>query len=119
MIRSASSNCDACDRWLMSPVWIMKAGFFGSALTLAMASSSVPSAFGLAGLSKPTWLSLICRKVRPRASCALRLAHEAQRMRHAAGNGPQHAGADPGHAFQYFAPVDAVVAIGFAHCRSP
>jgi hypothetical protein len=25
----------------------------------------VPSALGLAGLSKPTWLSLICKKVYP------------------------------------------------------
>ena len=97
----------------MSPVWIMKAGFFGSALTLAMASSSVPSAFGLAGLSKPTWLSLICRKVRPCASCACRLADDAERVGNAAGNGPQHAGSDPGHAFQDFAPADAVIAIGF------
>jgi hypothetical protein len=78
----------------MSPVWIMNAGFCVSALTLAMASSSVPSAFGLAGLSKPTWLSLICRKLKP-------------------------FGADPGHAFQHFAPIDAVVAIEFAHCPSP
>src|SRR5580698_558803 len=70
MMRSASSNSDTFDRWLISPVWIMKAGFCGSALTLPMASSRVPSAFGLAGLSKPTWLSLICRKVRPLASCA-------------------------------------------------
>src|SRR5580693_969699 len=70
MMRSASSNSDTFDKWLMSPVWIMKAGFFGSALTLPMASSSVPSALGLAGLSKPMWLSLICRNVRPLASCA-------------------------------------------------
>src|ERR1700761_1416273 len=48
----------------------MKEGLVGSALTLAIASSSVPSAFGLAGLSKPTWLSLICRKVSPLASWA-------------------------------------------------
>ncbi len=41
-----------------------------SALTLAMASSSVPSAFGLGGRSKPIWLSLICRKVRPLRFCA-------------------------------------------------
>ena len=56
----------------MSPVWIMKAGFCGSvsALTLAMASSSVPSAFALGGRWKPIWLSLICRKVSPRASAA-------------------------------------------------
>src|SRR5450631_755808 len=42
----------------------MNDGFAGIALILAMASSRVPSALGLAGLSKPTWLSLICRKVR-------------------------------------------------------
>ena len=54
----------------MSPVWIMNDGLVGIALILLMASSSVPSAFGLAGLSKPTWLSLICRKVIPLASAA-------------------------------------------------
>src|SRR6516165_6133682 len=54
----------------MSPVWIMKDGFVVPALILLTASSSVPRAFGLAGLSKPTWLSLICRKVNP-ALCAL------------------------------------------------
>src|SRR5271170_3072411 len=37
--------------------------FVGEALTLAMASCSVPSAFGLAALSNPTWLSEICRNV--------------------------------------------------------
>src|SRR5215471_18117471 len=41
----------------------MKEGFAESDLTLAMASSSVPITLGLAGLSKPMWLSLICRKV--------------------------------------------------------
>lgn len=49
----------------MSPVWIMKDGLTGIALILLTASSSVPSALGLAGLSKPTWLSLIWRKVMP------------------------------------------------------
>src|SRR5438309_354976 len=48
----------------------MKEGFFGIAMILLMPSSSVPSALGLAGLSKPTWLSLICRKVRPVGSAA-------------------------------------------------
>src|SRR5262249_35916291 len=47
----------------MSPVWIMKEGLAGSDLTFAIASSSVPITLGLAGLSKPTWLSLICREV--------------------------------------------------------
>ena len=60
----------ALDRCVMSPVWIMKAGFFGMVLMRPIASSSVPLAFGLAGLSKPIWLSLICRNVRPLASAA-------------------------------------------------
>jgi hypothetical protein len=47
----------------MSPVWIMKEGLAGSDLIFAIASSSVPITLGLAGLSKPTWLSLICRKL--------------------------------------------------------
>ena len=47
------------------------------------------------------------------------LAHDAQRVRHAAGNSPKHAGADPGHAFEDFAPVYAIVAVEIAHCRSP
>src|SRR6266568_627862 len=41
----------------------MNEGLAGSDLILPMASCSVPIALGLAGLSKPTWLSLICRKV--------------------------------------------------------
>src|SRR6202040_3471720 len=35
-----------------------------------MASRSVPSASGLAGLLKPIWLSLICAKVKAEASAA-------------------------------------------------
>src|SRR5262245_13318562 len=65
MIRSASSNSDTFDRCEMSPVWIMNDGLTASAFTRPMASSSVPLTLGLAGLSKPMWLSLICRKVRP------------------------------------------------------
>ena len=72
----------------MSPVWIMKAGFAGSALILSIASSSVPIALGLAGLSKPTWLSLICRKVSPLGSAAGGLPDEAEGARHAAGDRP-------------------------------
>src|SRR5262249_13318143 len=41
----------------------MKEAFAGSDFTLAMASSSVPITLGLAGLSNPIWLSLICREV--------------------------------------------------------
>src|ERR1700760_2523345 len=70
MMRWASSNSETFDRCEMSPVWIMKDGLTGIALILPIASSSVPSAFGLAGLSKPTWLSLICRNFMPPDSAA-------------------------------------------------
>src|SRR6478736_357591 len=50
----------------------MKAGrvFTTSSFTLPMASRSVPSASGLAGLLKPIWLSLIWRNVKAEASAA-------------------------------------------------
>ncbi len=48
----------------------MKDGLIGIAFTLATASRSVPSASGFAALSKPMWLSLICRKVNPVGSAA-------------------------------------------------
>jgi len=54
---SASSNCPGFERWVISPVWIMKAGLAGRSLTFAIASFKVPSASGLAGLLNPTWLS--------------------------------------------------------------
>src|SRR4051812_46436572 len=49
---------------------MMKDGLIGIAFTLATASRSVPSASGLAALSKPIWLSLICRNVNPVGSAA-------------------------------------------------
>ena len=105
----------------MSPVWIMNDGLAGIALILSMASSSVPIAFGLAGLSKPTWLSLICRNVSPAGSAACADADQPQRARHAAGNGPEHAGAGPGHAFQHPAAADSRLGrvIVIAHDQSP
>src|SRR6266403_6276546 len=44
---------------------MMKDGLIGIAFTLATASRNVPSASGFAALSKPMWLSLICRNVNP------------------------------------------------------
>src|SRR4051812_9640072 len=64
MIWSASSNWSALLRCVMSPVWIMKLGFTLSALILPTASLSVSMAVTLASLSKPTWLSEICMKVK-------------------------------------------------------
>src|ERR1700737_1815568 len=49
---------------------MMKDGLIGIAFTLATASRSVPSASGFAALSKPMWLSLICRNVNPVGSAA-------------------------------------------------
>ena len=97
-----------------------KAGFTGAALILLIASSSVPMVLGLAGLSKPTWLSLICRNVARSAALRPRLADEANRSRNAAGNRPQHAGAGPGHALEDLTPADALrfVVIG-CHRQSP
>src|SRR5271166_3477468 len=42
----------------------MKAGVIGSLATSSSASCSVAVTLGLAGLSKPRWLSLICTKVK-------------------------------------------------------
>src|SRR5271154_1542346 len=46
----------------MSPVWIMNAGASGIAAILSIAAPSVARASGLAGFSKPTWLSEIWTK---------------------------------------------------------
>jgi hypothetical protein len=76
----------------------MNEGLTGNAFTRSIASSSVPLAFGLAGFSKPMWLSLICRKVKPFCSAAR-----------------------PSHAFQYLAAAGAVVVIVVlpGHVQSP
>ena len=49
---------------MISPVWIMNAGFCGIAATPLSASCNVAVTLGLAGLSNPRWLSLICAKVK-------------------------------------------------------
>ena len=62
----------------MSPVWIMKSGLIGRAATWSSASFNVPSESGLAGLSKPIWLSEICTKENPLgAACADPIRREA------------------------------------------
>src|ERR1700729_1777254 len=76
----------------------MNDGFTGMILMRLIASSSVPSAFGLAGLSKPTWLSLICRKVMPAGSAAI-----AEPTRPSERGTPP----GPGHAFQHLAAAEA------------
>ena len=74
----AVSNCAGFDRCEMSPVWIMKAGVPGRAATSFSASCNVAVVFGLAALSKPRWLSLICTKLNPAvvAASALPISRE-------------------------------------------
>ena len=48
----------------MSPVWIRKRGLPGTLVTSFSASENVPVVSGLAGLSKPRWLSLTCTKLK-------------------------------------------------------
>src|ERR1700731_3757696 len=49
-------------------------GLTGRPFTLSIASFKVPSASGLAGLLKPTWLSEICRKLKPVAAFSVACA---------------------------------------------
>ena len=81
-----------------------------SPCTLAIASFSVSIACGLAALSKPIWLSDICRKVKPLdiACAASASPSRLERDRHAARQRPQDAGAGPDHAFERMAAADAV-----------
>src|ERR1700752_3748888 len=75
MAWAASSNWSGFERWVMSPVWSMKAGLVGSAPALAIASLRVASASGFTGLTwKPMWLSEICANVN---DCAAAVAASA------------------------------------------
>ena len=47
----------------------------------------------------------------PAGSAALAELDKAERARHAAGDGPEHAGAGPGHAFQHLAAAEAALVI--------
>ena len=49
----------------MSPVWMMNAGFPGIAAILSTAALRVARASGLAGFSKPMWLSEIWTNEKP------------------------------------------------------
>src|SRR5262249_45224786 len=49
----------------------------------------------------------------------LRFAHDPQGGRYTPGNGPQHAGAAPGHALPNLSTGDAVSMVEFTHCGSP
>ena len=88
----------------------MNAGLAGKARTRPMASFSVSMAWGFAALSKPMWLSLIWRNVKPfERPPAPRQAKQPDRFWHAARYRPKHAGSRPDHAFERMTAADAVV----------
>src|SRR3984893_17645028 len=98
----------------MSPVCMMKAGGVGIALILAIASWNVPSAFGLAGLLKATWLSLIWRQVKPLVAGSAGEApptdtkthtNQPKRTPHPPTKPPQHAPPTPAHPTKQPPPV--------------
>jgi hypothetical protein len=96
-----------------SPVWIMKAGLAGRPFILPIASFEVPSASGLAGLLKPTWLSEICRKLKPATAFPAASAASMPRSREDFGTPPLSVQTmpvpRPNHTFERAAPVDPFV----------
>src|SRR5215469_10493099 len=72
---------------------------------------------GIGGLVEADMAVADLQERKTAALRGLRLAHNSERVRDAAGNGPEHAGATPGHAFQDLAPVDAVSLVDFTHLR--
>ena len=89
----------------MSPVWIMKAGLTGSALTLADRLFERAERIGIGRLVEADMAVADLQEREAVRFLRRGLADDAERVRHAAGNGPQHAGADPGHAFEHLAPA--------------
>jgi hypothetical protein len=100
----------------MSPVWIMNDGRCGSALMR-------PIAFGV-GIGRLVEAHVAVadlHKGQARRFRGYRLIDQTERARHPAGDGPEQAGARPGHAFENLAPVWplAVAVIAGSHDPSP
>jgi hypothetical protein len=105
----------------MSPVWIMKDGLTGISLIVdrfleradrVRIGRLVEADMAVADLQEgqPFRFGRLCR------------ADKAQRARHAARNGPEHAGAGPGHAFKDAAaahPAPVIMVVVIAHEKSP
>ena len=79
----------------------------GSAAMRASAACQGRGRIGIGGLVEADMGVADLDEAEPPPSAACRIA-EQHGARHAAGDGPQHAGAGPGHAFQEAAAVDAV-----------
>ena len=99
---------------MISPVWIRKAGLSATAVTWPRASWKVPVTLVFTGLLKPRWLSLTWAKVKPVVR-GLGLSDDV-RPRNAAGDGPDHGTAGPGHAFQEPAAVRVVIVDAHVGC---
>ena len=111
---SASSNSSAFERWLMSPVWIMKAGCAGSALILAIASRSVAERVRVGRLVEADVAVADLQEGEGRGAPRRRPARWPRPIDRGTPprQRPEDAGAGPGHAFEKAAPVDAVVRVG-------
>jgi hypothetical protein len=72
---------------------------------------------GVGGLVKTDMAVADLQEGKTTAVRGLRFAHNSERVRHAAGNGPQHARATPSHAFENLAPADAVLLPKFLHLQ--
>src|SRR5215469_12685598 len=72
---------------------------------------------GIGGLVEPDMAVADLQERKAAALRGLRLAHNSERVRDAAGNGPEHARATPGHAFQDLASVEAVSLVDLTHLR--
>ena len=89
----------------MSPVWIMKDGLRGIALIAPDRLLERALGIRIGGLVEADMAVADLQEGEAvAASCGLRLSDQAERARHAAGDRPEHAGAGPGHAFEYLAP---------------
>jgi hypothetical protein len=82
---------------------IMKADFFGCALNLAIASSSVHSAFGLSGELESNLPVANLQESEPARFGCDSFVRYVERVENTTRNGPQYAGFFP---FQNFAPTD-------------
>ena len=115
---SASSNCSGFDRWVMSPVWIMKCGLVRQRVDLRSTVSFEGAE--RVGIGRLVEADMAVAELDEGGTGGLGRgglgrAEQAGRARYAAAYGPDHAGADPGRAFQQAAPVHDAVVLIFGH----
>ena len=86
------------------------AGFAGSVLDLVDGFLERADGVRIGGLVEADMAVADLQEREPARRRSLRFADDAHGTRHPARHGPQHASSGPGHAFEDFAPADAVIA---------